>query len=336
MAWMLEPGDEAVRAVETVAIACHCDIGTHETAVRIEQQASSLPPDLHYARRARTTTAFAATSIPCSSRNSRALARSPWLRYNSRAVRRMGVEGRDWYREDARDGRGSRQLSRLEIGVLALVVVALVTAVSPPVRERLGYELPFGLENLLRKDATPGALRIEPLPGLAGVTLREQPLYASDDPWSAWLADEATCPGGEDRSTTRAAQARTMLCLVNFARAQEGLAPLELSGLLSATALVKASDIVRCGAFEHEACGQPFDEKARQLGYDGSFGENLYMAEGPLVVPRVALDQWLNSDGHRENLFRREWRTIGIGLLQGADVEQVRNGVVWVQHFGTT
>jgi hypothetical protein len=50
VAWLLKPEDEAVRAIETVAIACHCDMGTHETAARIEQQPSSLPPDLRYAR----------------------------------------------------------------------------------------------------------------------------------------------------------------------------------------------------------------------------------------------------------------------------------------------
>jgi tetratricopeptide (TPR) repeat protein len=49
-AWELDAGDEALRAIETVAIACHCDMGTHHTAVKIEQQASALPPDLKYAR----------------------------------------------------------------------------------------------------------------------------------------------------------------------------------------------------------------------------------------------------------------------------------------------
>lgn len=52
------------------------------------------------------------------------------------------------------------------------------------------------------------------------------------------------------------------------------------------------------------------------------------------MAPRVALDRWLNSPGHRENLFRPEWRTIGIALLPGADVERVRQGVIWVNEFG--
>jgi len=48
IAWLIEPEDQAVRAIETVA--SHCDMGTHEAAVRIERQAR--PPDLKYARAA--------------------------------------------------------------------------------------------------------------------------------------------------------------------------------------------------------------------------------------------------------------------------------------------
>lgn len=125
-----------------------------------------------------------------------------------------------------------------------------------------------------------------------------------------------------------------MLCLLNYAREQQGLAPLQLSALLSASSARKAADIARCGRFEHEACGRPSDEVARHLGYRGSFGENHYVAEGTHVVPRVALDQWPNSDGHRENLFRPEWKTVGIALRPGVEVERIRDGVIWVNQFG--
>jgi hypothetical protein len=64
---------------------------------------------------------------------------------------------------------------------------------------------------------------------------------------------------------------------------RQGLPPLELSSVLSLSAAAKAADVVRCGRFEHEACGRPADEVARRLGHSGSFGENLYVAEGPFV-----------------------------------------------------
>jgi hypothetical protein len=245
----------------------------------------------------------------------------------------MGIESRDWYRAEARKA-GSRRLSGRELSAILLVAGALLLLVSPGGRDRLGLELPFGLEGLVSSGATPGALRIEAIPGGPGVTLGSTPLYARDDPWRPWLADEATCPRGEDASAPIAVQVQVMLCLTNTARRRQGLPPLELSPVLSLSAAAKAADIVRCGRFEHEACGRPADEAARRLGHSGSFGENLYVAEGPFVVPRVALDRWLNSDGHRENLFRPEWKAIGIALLTGADVERVRDGVIWVQQFG--
>jgi uncharacterized protein YkwD len=245
----------------------------------------------------------------------------------------MGVESRDWYRAEKR-GAKSRLLSRRELTAVLLIAGALLLLVSPAVRDRLGFELPFGLEGLVSSSATRGGLRIEVIPGGLVVTVGSTPLYARNDPWQAWLANEATCPRGEDASAPVAVQVQVMLCLANAARQRQGLRPLELSRVLTLSAAAKASDIVRCGRFEHEACGRPVDETARRYGHRGAFGENLYMAEGPLVAPRVALDRWLNSDRHRENLFRPEWKVNGIALHRGADVERVRDGAIWVQQFG--
>ena len=127
---------------------------------------------------------------------------------------------------------------------------------------------------------------------------------------------------------------QTLLCLANYARRRQGLSPLSLSPVLGVAAAAKAADIDGCGKFEHAACGKSPDQVARDAGYRGSWGENLYVAEGPFVVPRVAIDQWLNSSGHRRNLFRPEWRTIGIALRPDVDVERFRDSVVWVNEFG--
>ena len=125
-----------------------------------------------------------------------------------------------------------------------------------------------------------------------------------------------------------------MLCLVNYARKHQGLRPLRSSVLLTKTARSKAADIVRCDEFAHEACRLPANHAALAAGYSGSFGENLYIAEGRYVSPRVAVDQWLNSPGHRTNLFRRQWRVVGIALRRSADVERFDDAVIWVNQFG--
>jgi uncharacterized protein YkwD len=244
----------------------------------------------------------------------------------------MGIESRDWYREESRKA-SRRGMSRASIVVLVVVVVGFAVAVSPTARDRLGYEPPLGMDSMFRGEGSSG-LQMQVVPGGPTFTLNEQPIYGSDDPWKAWLADEQQCPGGENRSAPQSVQVQVQLCLVNFARERQGLPPLRLSRLLSASSAAKASDIVACDDFAHEACGRPADQAVRALGYRGSFGENLYVAEGKLVTPRVAVDRWLNSPGHRENLFRPEWRTIGIARVSDSEVEDVDDGVLWVNQFG--
>jgi uncharacterized protein YkwD len=154
------------------------------------------------------------------------------------------------------------------------------------------------------------------------------------DRWAAWLATEAQCPGGTDGAAPARAQVRTMLCLVNHARRRKGLRPLALSTALNAASAAKARDIARCGLFEHDACGKDADAGARAVGYAGTWGENLFFGTGSYVVPRVALHRWLRSPGHRANLLRPQWRTIGIARRGRATVGSIRNAVIWVNQFG--
>jgi hypothetical protein len=242
----------------------------------------------------------------------------------------VGLESRDWYREEYRKSRKPRTSRWLLLGLL--VGGLFVVAVSPPVSDRLGYEPPFGIGEFF--EGRPSSTGIRLLPGGPTLTTFNEPVYASDDPWSDWLAPESACPHADELGLPSGRQVRSMLCLLNFARRRQGLAPLELSRLLSRTSGAKASEIVRCRQFAHEPCGQPAHQAALAAGYRGSFGENLYIAEGRLVTPRVAVDRWLNSPGHRENLFRPEWRTVGIARLAGVDLERFDNGVIWVNEFG--
>lgn len=184
------------------------------------------------------------------------------------------------------------------------------------------------------RDRGSTGLRLELFPGSPGLTLGEKSLYPENDPWHASLAGDDVCPRGEDTKAPAAIQVRVLLCLVNFARTRAALDPVVLSPILSSTAAAKARDIVLCRDFSHEACGKPPFQAADDLGYHGSLGENLYVAEGALTAPRLALDTWLNSAPHRENLFRPEWRTLGISLLGGANLDEIEDGVVWVNHFG--
>jgi uncharacterized protein YkwD len=232
------------------------------------------------------------------------------------------TEGGDWHHDEDREpGTEGPSYGRLIIGLL--IGIALVLALTRPLADRL----------VLDEGPTTG-LRLELYPGSPGITLGETSLYPKNDPWSAWLANEASCPGGEETVAPAAVQVQVLLCLVNYAREYEGVQPVALSPLLSTTAAAKARDIVLCHDFSHEACGKPPFQAADDLGYRGSIGENLYVGEGALEAPRLAVDTWLNSPGHRENMLQADWRTVGISLLPGANLDDIDDGVVWVNHFG--
>lgn len=168
--------------------------------------------------------------------------------------------------------------------------------------------------------------------GFPGVKPR---LYAKDDEWASYLAPESVCPGGEDAEAAEAEQERTMLCLINFARLRAGRNPLKASPVLSLAASFKARDIVKCREFTHTACGKDAHAVANEAGYPPvSWGENLYMGPGARGAPRPAMDGWLNSPHHRENLLDPVWTEQGIAVREAKHFQYGSNSAVWASEFG--
>ncbi|HEY5161222.1 MAG TPA: CAP domain-containing protein [Gaiellaceae bacterium] len=191
-------------------------------------------------------------------------------------------------------------------------------------------------EKELSSKARVADIKFSILPGLPPLTIRKGSPYPANDSWKNYLASERTCPGGERTDLPLAEQANIMTCLINYARQQRGLSTLSPASLLNETALKKAGKIVRCNEFAHAACGEDPAADVRAFNYYGSWGENLYLGEGRLGAPRVALDGWLNSPEHRENLFRSNWRFEGIAVITAAHIGEYSDATVWVNQFGTT
>ena len=219
----------------------------------------------------------------------------------------MGHEHRNWRRTRSTAGSGRR----LWPAALAAAGAGLV----------LGVGAMFGLSSL-RAD---GNRTVAPPP----------PRYAHDDPWRPYLAPETSCPGGDDQTRSVTAQADTMVCLINYARSHAGLDSLSVSSTLSGSARLKGDEILRCDRFAHSPCGDDPSAGVRGLGYAGAFGENLYIADGRDGAPRVALDHWLNSPDHRENLFRPQWRVQSLYVAKVATFRQYRGATLWVSQFGS-
>lgn len=234
----------------------------------------------------------------------------------------MGVADRDWYREEP---SRRRRLAPWFTVVGALGVVAVGAALahgSPLVRPSADPE------DVVHRDVSVGVG-----PGLE-IPIQKAPLYARNDRWSRYLAGDASCPAAEDLDVPLPGQAATMICLINHARVVRGLSILPVASQLSRAARLKGQEIERCKNFAHAPCGGDAHDVAVRAGFRGTWGENLYIADGRYGAPRPALDAWLNSPVHRQILFRREWRVQSVYVVKLVRFPGFRSPTLWVSEFG--
>ena len=230
----------------------------------------------------------------------------------------MGLAERDYMRR-----AGGVRLRRRSAAAAAAIVVLVLALVLVD-----GHTRSWARD---RVDNSRVSLTSKPL--IVGRELRVGPSRSLDlrhDPWKQFLATDAACPRGGGA----AAEERQAVCLLNYARRRAGLPELRESPLLARAARLKALDIVRCHQFAHTACGRDAHAVADDVGYPHvAWGENIYLGSGPYAPPRLAVDGWLNSRGHRENLFRREWTEQGIAVLH-VKFGTEHNVAIWVSQFG--
>jgi uncharacterized protein YkwD len=162
---------------------------------------------------------------------------------------------------------------------------------------------------------------------------------AADDPYAALLAPSGTCGAAADQSGLDLATAElAMQCLTNYARAQQGLSPLQLNGTLNAAGATKLASDLSCAEFSHTPCGQPFDvvfATYLQGATSYEIGENIAWGTGSFGTPRQTMSGWLHSTGHRENILTPAYTELGIGYLPGQSFRGYTGATLWSQEFGT-
>lgn len=120
--------------------------------------------------------------------------------------------------------------------------------------------------------------------------------------------------------------------LTNEKRAQNGLPPLTANGTLSQAAQAKAAHMLQNDYWAHVAPDgtQPW-KFFNDAGYRYKFaGENLAR---DFSNPSSAVDAWMASPTHRDNLLSNKYKEIGIAVIEG-DMAGVDTTIV-VQLFGT-
>jgi len=110
--------------------------------------------------------------------------------------------------------------------------------------------------------------------------------------------------------------------LVNQERAKRGLKALNHRADIKNVAHKKAEDMINSNYFSHTSpnYGSPF-QMLRTFGISyKAAGENI--AKGQ-KTPQEVMNAWMNSQGHRENILKPDYDSIGVGFYHGA----------WVQMF---
>ena len=210
---------------------------------------------------------------------------------------------------------------------------------------------------------TQDAPRLQAKPGAGGVTLTTtdgrvgdatqadprgvtqlgvQPVPARERARRDGIGAGAACADAElmpDGGNLGAVVAAT-LCLLNGERTDAGLPSLSLNDQLAQAAAAHSQDMVAAQYFAHEAPdGSDVVARTRAAGYIPEdrrwiVGENLAWGTGPLATPRQIVIAWMNSQGHRDNILRPDFREIGFGVVPGNPRGVEGGGATYTTVFG--
>jgi uncharacterized protein YkwD len=207
----------------------------------------------------------------------------------------------------------------------------------------------------LRRIATaagvsPAAVRVGLLVVAVACALAAPAVARAD--WENLIAPESVCHGQSNAALPLATQKAAMRCLTNFARANAHrlyptlypqLRPLAASSRLGQVAQAKAAAMMTCQLFTHFVYVQDgrcrTDSATKQLelfghGCFSNYGENIAEGGGSFGAPRVFMNWWLNSPGHRANILSRTFNAVGFGAAHGTG--SASSVVVWSTDFGFT
>ncbi|MCP9484284.1 MAG: CAP domain-containing protein [Gaiellaceae bacterium MAG52_C11] len=111
-----------------------------------------------------------------------------------------------------------------------------------------------------------------------------------------------------------------VLVELNAIRREHGLVPLRPATSLDAAADLHSRAMARHGFFAHASRdGSGFEKRVERFydskGYGSwSVGENILWAS-PTINASEALQRWLKSPGHRQNILTPRWREIGLSVV---------------------
>ncbi|MFI6792825.1 CAP domain-containing protein [Nonomuraea sp. NPDC050383] len=141
-----------------------------------------------------------------------------------------------------------------------------------------------------------------------------------------YTAGDPTRVLGEEVLQLSPAMAAKVVSLTNSARLKRGCGPLRVDARLTRSARAHSMEMAKYGRLVHESPdgGSPWDRMER-TGYRAGAAENIGRG---YASPEEAVQGWLDSRDHRQNILNCRIRAIGVGVVSGA------GGPWWTQDFG--
>lgn len=111
---------------------------------------------------------------------------------------------------------------------------------------------------------------------------------------------------------------------VNHERFIYQVPELQYSNSLAKVAEAHSRDMAEHGYFSHiNTVGEMFEGRCREHGIDCAGGENLFRvsltAMGPEGLANEAMESWVNTESHRNNILREQFTREGIGVYYGSE-----------------
>lgn len=134
-------------------------------------------------------------------------------------------------------------------------------------------------------------------------------------------------PKEKKEEFTLSKEEQEVIDLTNAHRAKAGLQPFAMNPQLMSAARTHATNMAAFNQLSHTLMGRTFLHRAADAGYTGAVSsENIGWNQSS---PTEALRSWLNSPGHRANIYGGS-NEIGVAVMMNARGERY-----WVQVFGS-
>lgn len=131
----------------------------------------------------------------------------------------------------------------------------------------------------------------------------------------------------ETEDSSNEALEKQILEITNAERKKYGIDELVWNEELAALARAHSADMAKRGFFDHvNPDGKtPFD-RMRDAGIKYFVAaENIAAGQSS---PERAVEEWMNSDGHKMNILNPSLKELGVGMARGGDY-----GIYWTQNF---